>query len=56
MKRRESAIRTSYHSQSIPFHATENLKTIKRFTRASANYLNREIALLDPATWTRPWT
>ena len=47
---------TNYHPRSIPFRATEHLKTIERFTRASPEYINWEITFDDPATWTRPWT
>jgi hypothetical protein len=47
---------TNYHPKSIPFRATENLKTIERFTRVSPGYINWEITFTDPDTWTRPWT
>jgi len=47
---------TNYSSRSVPFRATEQLKTIERFTRVSPDYINWEITFDDPATWTRPWT
>jgi hypothetical protein len=47
---------TNYSSKSVPFGATENLKTIERYTRASPDYINWEITFDDAQTWTRPWT
>jgi hypothetical protein len=47
---------TNYTSTSAPFRATEQLKTIERFTRVSPDYINWEITFDDAATWTRPWT
>jgi hypothetical protein len=46
----------NYASRSVPFRATEGLKTIERFTRVSPDHLNWEITFDDPATWTRSWT
>jgi len=47
---------TNYNSRSVPFGATEKLKTVERFTRTSPDYINWEVTFDDPATWTRPWT
>jgi len=37
-------------------NATSNLHTIERFTRTSANTLQYQVTIDDPATWTKPWT
>ena len=34
----------------------DTYKTIERFTRTSANDLQRDITFEDPKTWTKPWT
>ena len=36
--------------------STPNVKLTERFTRASEDFLNWEITVNDPDTWTRPWT
>jgi hypothetical protein len=36
--------------------STPNVRLTERFTRASHDYLNWEITVDDPATWTAPWT
>jgi hypothetical protein len=36
--------------------ATEHLRLVERFTRASDGVLTYEFTVNDPATWTQPWT
>jgi hypothetical protein len=36
--------------------STPNVKLTERFTRPSLDYLNWELTVDDPETWTRPWT
>jgi hypothetical protein len=36
--------------------ATERLHLTERLTRVSADRIDHEITLTDPATWSRPWT
>jgi len=36
--------------------STPNVKLTERFTRVSEDFLNWEITVNDPDTWTRPWT
>ena len=36
--------------------STPDVKLTERYTRVSADFLNWEITVDDPATWVRPWT
>jgi hypothetical protein len=36
--------------------STRDVKLTERFTRVSDDYINWELTLNDPSTWTRPWT
>jgi hypothetical protein len=36
--------------------STPNVKLTERYTRVGPDYINWEITVDDPATWTRPWT
>ena len=44
-----SPMRTSWGSR-------ETLHLVERFTRISADEIDYEITLIDPGTWTKPWT
>jgi hypothetical protein len=39
-----------------PGYHTQALRVIERFTRTSENTLDYEATVIDPQTWTRPWT
>jgi hypothetical protein len=47
---------TNFSQKNIPRGATINVKLIEKFTRTGPNSLNYEFTLIDPATWTAPWT
>ena len=47
---------TNFSEKSYFMGATENLKVVERFTRASPDRITYEMTLTDPTTWTRPWT
>jgi hypothetical protein len=32
------------------------VRLTERYTRVSADYINWELTIDDPSTWTRPWT
>jgi hypothetical protein len=50
-------IETTNYSPKAPFERmSPNGRLIERFTRASADFINYEVTLDDPATWTQPWT
>jgi len=36
--------------------SSPNVRLTERYTRVSADYLNWELTVDDPSTWTRPWT
>ena len=37
-------------------NSTKNMKLVERFTRVDADTLEYEFTVIDPATWTSPWT
>ena len=39
-----------------PGYHSEDLKVIERFTRVSQNMLEYRATVIDPKTWTKPWT
>jgi hypothetical protein len=39
-----------------PGYHSDAAKIVERFTRTSANTLDYEATIIDPATWTKPWT
>jgi hypothetical protein len=39
-----------------PGYHSEDLKVIERFTRVSENMLEYRATVIDPKTWTKPWT
>ncbi|HEY4361063.1 MAG TPA: hypothetical protein VGN17_08845 [Bryobacteraceae bacterium] len=39
-----------------PGHHSRDLKVIERFTRTGPTSLNYEATVVDPKTWTKPWT
>jgi len=39
-----------------PGYHSDQLKVIEKFTRVSENALNYEATIIDPKTWTNPWT
>ena len=36
--------------------STPNVKVIERYTRVSEGFINWELTVIDPETWTQPWT
>ena len=36
--------------------STPGVRLTERYTRVSQDYINWELTVDDPATWTRPWT
>jgi hypothetical protein len=50
-------VETTNYSMGSPFMgATENVRVTERYTRVSPDYINWEITVNDPATWTKSWT
>ena len=47
---------TNFSEKNIPQRATINVKLIEKFTRTGPDSINYEFTLIDPATWTAPWT
>jgi hypothetical protein len=47
---------TNFSEKNIPQRATTNVKLIEKFTRTGPDSLTYEFTLIDPATWTAPWT
>jgi hypothetical protein len=39
-----------------PGYHTEHARIVERFTRTSADTLDYQATVIDPATWTKPWT
>ncbi len=39
-----------------PGYHSKDLKVIERFTRTSPTHLDYRVTVIDPKTWTRPWT
>jgi hypothetical protein len=39
-----------------PGYHSKNMKLVERFTRVSEDTLNYEATIVDPLTWTKPWT
>jgi hypothetical protein len=39
-----------------PGYHSDQLKVIERFTRVGKDTMNYEATIIDPKTWTRPWT
>jgi hypothetical protein len=39
-----------------PGYHSRNMKLVERFTRVSEDTLNYEATVIDPETWTRPWS
>jgi hypothetical protein len=46
---------TNFSPRSNFMGSAENLHLVERFTRVAHDMINYEIALDDPATWTKPW-
>ena len=36
--------------------STSKVRIVEKYTRASADYLNWSLTVIDPDTWTQPWT
>ena len=36
--------------------SSPDVRLTERYTRVSADYINWELTVDDPSTWTRPWT
>jgi hypothetical protein len=36
--------------------STPNVKVVERYTRVSEAFINWELTVIDPETWTQPWT
>jgi hypothetical protein len=36
--------------------ASQDLRLVERFTRASKGLIRYQVTFVDPATWTAPWT
>jgi hypothetical protein len=50
-------VETTNYSAAAPYMgATDHVRVIERYTRVSPDYINWEITIDDPATWTKPWT
>jgi hypothetical protein len=50
-------VETTNYSAGAPYKgATENVHVTERYTRVSPDYINWEITVNDPTTWTKPWT
>jgi hypothetical protein len=50
-------VETTNYSAGAPYMgATENVRVTERYTRVSPDYINWEITVDDPATWTKSWT
>jgi hypothetical protein len=50
-------VETTNYSAKAPFERmSPNGRLTERFTRASADFINYEVTLDDPDTWTQPWT
>jgi hypothetical protein len=50
-------VETTNYSTRAPFERmSPNGRLIERFTRVSADFINYEVTLDDPATWVQPWT
>ena len=47
---------TNYSPTSYVQGSSDNLRLVERFTRVSADVVQYEVTLTDPATWTAPWT
>ncbi len=39
-----------------PGYHSKNMKLVEKFTRVSEDTLNYEATIIDPETWTQPWT
>jgi hypothetical protein len=50
-------VETTNFSDKTSFRgASKDMKLIERFTRLDDNTLDYQFTVIDPATWTRPWT
>ena len=50
-------VETTNYSASADFRgAGQNLRMVERLTRVGPATLDYEVTILDPTTWTRPWT
>jgi hypothetical protein len=47
---------TNFSEKNLYRGATENLKLVERFTPSADGLLLYEFTVIDPATWTAPWT
>jgi hypothetical protein len=43
-------------SAGLQISTSPNVRLTERYTRVSADYINWELTVDDPSTWTRPWT
>ena len=39
-----------------PGYHSKNMKLVEKFTRVAEDTLNYEATIIDPETWTQPWT
>ncbi len=47
---------TNFSEKNLYRGATPNLKLVERFSRTGPDTLIYEFTVIDPATWTAPWT
>ena len=47
---------TNFSPKTAFMGVSNDLHLVERFTRVSANTLQYDATMSDPATWTRPWT
>ena len=47
---------TNFNERRLVRGATEQMRTVERFTRVDADTIDYQLTVSDPATFTRPWT